>query len=204
MATPLDAERARLRAEGHTDAEISQILINRASGQAIGGTQPTGAGAPVQMPMSGVLGNASAVLSHVKGTIPAIKRDIANLFNRDASPNLRAKSAAALALVAVIIGALGFAIYQEWQQHIISNTAIAAANAQKARAEACIARYNALSYGSQSRESIAIAKAQIATDCMGDLPSDVLARLRAEDQRGGCPVGQHDVMGWCKPDKPAQ
>jgi hypothetical protein len=29
--SPLDAERARLRKEGYTDAEISQILISRAS-----------------------------------------------------------------------------------------------------------------------------------------------------------------------------
>ena len=45
MATPrgtnVDAERARLRAEGYTDAEISRILINQAS--SIGSQQPAGA-----------------------------------------------------------------------------------------------------------------------------------------------------------------
>ena len=120
----------------YTDAEISQILINQASG--IGSQQPAGA-APVQGTMTGVLGNASAVLSHVRGTIPAIKADFANLSNPAAPSPARAKSAAALAAVAVIVAVLGYAIYQEWQIHIINAPITAAAQAQKAAAEAAVA-----------------------------------------------------------------
>ena len=62
------------------------------------------------------------------------------MSDRAASSKSRARSAAVLAFVAIIVAALGYAIYQEWQQHIISNTATAAAQAEKAKADACIAR----------------------------------------------------------------
>jgi hypothetical protein len=137
--TPLDAERARLRAEGHTDAEISQILINKASG--IGTPPQAGANfaSGPQMPMAGVLGNANAVLSHARGTIPVVKENLANLSDGSTSHISRAKSAAILVGVAVIVAALGYAIHQEWQIHIVNAPITAAAQAQKAAAEAAVA-----------------------------------------------------------------
>ena len=90
--------------------------------------------------MTGVLGNASAVLSHARATIPAIKADYANLFNRAAPPKTRAKSAAALAAVALIVAALGYAVHQEWQIHIIYETEITKINVDKVKAESCRVR----------------------------------------------------------------
>ena len=49
--------------------------------------------------MTGVLGNASAVLSHARGTIPAIKADLANVRDRAVPPASRGKSAMVLAFV---------------------------------------------------------------------------------------------------------
>lgn len=152
--TPLDAERARLRKEGYTEAEVSQILIQRAVGGA--SQQPAGAWAP-QGTMTGVLGNASAVLSHARGTIPAIKSDLANLSNAAAPPKSRAKSAAVLAFAAVVVAVLGYAIYQEWQQHIISAT-------ERAKAEACSARVKAF-LDSASRDTLLKGNAELALDC---------------------------------------
>ncbi len=129
--TPLGAERERLRKAGYTDAEISQILIQRA----VGGTSQQPA-APAQGTMTGVLGNASAVLSHARGTIPAIQSNIANVSNPAAPPTSRVRSAAFVALAAVIVAVLGYAIYQEWQQHIVSATEIAAQQAREAKAKA--------------------------------------------------------------------
>ena len=140
MATPtgtkVDAQRARLRAEGYTEAEISQILINQASG--IGSQQPAGA-APVQGNMTGVLGNASAALSHARGTIPVLKGEVANLSNPTAPRSSRAKSAAVVVSAAVVAAVLGYAIYQEWQIHIVNAPITAAAEAQKAAAAAAVA-----------------------------------------------------------------
>ena len=131
--TAVQVERERLRGLGWTDEDIQKIMIEREVHRA---SPQTGAPVPVQTPMSGVLGNASAVLSHVRGTIPAIKADAANLANSGASRTSRTKSAAVLVGVAVLVVVLGYAIYREWQQHIISQTEIAAAQAQKLRIEA--------------------------------------------------------------------
>ena len=70
-ATPLDAERARLREAGYTEEEISKYFLERLRGASQ--QSPAAGGAPVQVTMTGVLGNASAVLSHARGTIPAIQ-----------------------------------------------------------------------------------------------------------------------------------
>ena len=39
-----------------------------------------------------------------------------------------------------MIGVLGYAAWQEWQQHIVSQTEIAASQARKIKAEECSAR----------------------------------------------------------------
>jgi hypothetical protein len=134
--TPLDAKRARLRAMELMEAEISQIIKNRQSA----GSQPTGGAPPMQGGnMSGVLGNASAAVS-VRGAIFGIRGDIKKLFDRTAPPLERVMSGGFLAFKLAVVAVISFAIYQEWQQHIISQTEIAAAQAQKLRAEADVAK----------------------------------------------------------------
>jgi len=101
---PLDAERARLRKEGFTDHTISKILLARefAAPQATGG-----AGHGVR---PGVLSNLSAVLSHARGILPSFKTDLANMFDRAASPPVRVKAAGYLALKAAIIVVFAYAV----------------------------------------------------------------------------------------------
>ena len=127
---PLDAEGARLRKEGFTDHQISQILMAR---EFAAPTQATGADG--QGVMTGVFSNLGAVLSHTRGILPSIKTDLAKLFDRAASPPVRVKAAGYLALTAAIIVVLAYAVKQEWQQHT-SATEIAAAQAEKTAAEA--------------------------------------------------------------------
>ena len=119
------------------EAEISQIIKNRQSA----GSQPTGGAPPMQGGnMSGVLGNASAAVSYVRGAIFEIRGDIKKLFDRTAPPLERVMSGGFLAFKLAVVAVISFAIYQEWQQHIISQTEIAAAQAQKLRAEADVAK----------------------------------------------------------------
>src|ERR1700677_5122008 len=115
--TPLDAERERLRKAGYSDAEISQILVQRAVG---GGLQQPAGTAPGAM--TGVLANASAVLSHAKGTIPAIQSNIANVSNPAAPRASRAKSAVVVAFAAVLVAFLGYTVLLEWYQHVVYPT----------------------------------------------------------------------------------
>src|SRR3984957_4067696 len=89
--------------------------------------------------MSGDLGNASAAVS-VRGAIFGIRGDVRNLFDRTAPPLERAMPGGFLGFKLAVVAAISFAIYQEWQQHIISQTEIAAAQAQKLRAEADVAK----------------------------------------------------------------
>ena len=90
--------------------------------------------------MSGVLGNANAVLGHVRATIPVLTSATANLSNPAASPRSRFKSAAVLAGIGLIVCILSFAIWQEWQQHIIAATEIQNAQVRKIQAEADAAK----------------------------------------------------------------
>jgi hypothetical protein len=72
--------------------------------------------------MTGVLSNLSAVLSHARGFLPSFKTDLANMFDRAASPRVRVKAAGYLALAAAVMVVLAYAVKQEWQQHITSAT----------------------------------------------------------------------------------
>ena len=137
-AEQLEAERERFRAEGWTEDDIRQWLIQKELQKSSPAAAAASFSAP-QMPMAGVLGNASAVLSHVGQTIPVVKKNFANLSDGSAPRKSRAKSAAILAGVVVIVAALGYAIYQEWQIHIVNAPLTAAAQAQKAQAEAAVA-----------------------------------------------------------------
>jgi hypothetical protein len=136
-ASPLDAERARLREAGYTDAEVSQILIARASAAS---QQPAAAGQGV---MSNVLSSILAVGSHARAVIPSFRKDVATIFDGAATASARAGATASLIVKAVVILVLGYAAWQEWSQHIIYSPEIAAQNAEKAKWEAIEAKTKA-------------------------------------------------------------
>jgi hypothetical protein len=121
---PLDAERARLRAAGLTDDEISRIFVARELG-----AQPQQAGAPAgtagQGVMSGVLNNFNAVLAHVRGVIPAIAQQIVTLRDSSASASARITAGLSLTVKIALILVLGYAVWQEWRQHIVYQPQIA-------------------------------------------------------------------------------
>jgi hypothetical protein len=124
-ASPLDAERAKLRKDGYTDAEISQILIARASGSS---QQSPGAGG--QGVLSNVLSSLVAVAAHARGTLFSIRSDVGAMFDSTAPTSVRAGASASLAVKAVVIAVLGYAAWQEWNQHIISAPEIAKQDVQ--------------------------------------------------------------------------
>jgi hypothetical protein len=136
-ARPLDAERARLRAAGLTDDEISRIFVARELGAQ---PQQAGAGAPAgtagQGVMSGVLNNMNAVMAHVRGVIPAIAKQIVTLRDSSASASTRITAGLSLTVKAALILVLGYAVWQEWNQHIISAPELAKQQTRKAKAEA--------------------------------------------------------------------
>jgi hypothetical protein len=121
-AAPLDAEREQLRKAGHTDGEISQILVARTLAAS---QQP--AGAASQGVMSSVLSSIVAVGSYARGYIIGTKADFAMLFGT-ASPAARVKAGGSLVLKVVIVAVLGYAALQEWNQHIIYATQQAASD----------------------------------------------------------------------------
>jgi tetratricopeptide (TPR) repeat protein len=134
-STPLDAERAKLKAQGYTDAEISQILIARA----VGG-QHQSAGATGQGVMSNTLSSIVAIAGHARGLIPTFGSDFATIFGRGAPFGSRLGSMFSLIAKTAVVGVLAYAGWQEWQQHIISATAIADSEVRKRHAEECSAR----------------------------------------------------------------
>lgn len=129
-ATPLDAEREQLRKAGYTDAEVSQFLVARLAGS----QQP--AGAPGQGVMSNVLSSIVAVGSYARGLIPTFRKDVETVFDGSASASVRAGATASLAVKAVVILVLGYAAWQEWNQHIISAPTTATEQAKKMEADA--------------------------------------------------------------------
>jgi tetratricopeptide (TPR) repeat protein len=127
---PLAAERERLRKAGYTDAEISQILIAKATG---------GAAAREGLPqgaLSHVIGSIVAVGAYVAGLFTSIPQDVAAMLDASLKASARSRAFVSILLKAVVIGVLSFAAWQEWQQHIISQTEIAHSQAQKIKAEA--------------------------------------------------------------------
>jgi hypothetical protein len=108
MATPLDAERERLRANGHTDSEISQILIAR---ETTPQSQQAATGAVA--PMSGVLNNVGAVLAHARGVIPALQTEMAIAGNSAVPASRRFKGFTALALMAAVVALLAYGVSLE-------------------------------------------------------------------------------------------
>ena len=137
-ATPLDTERAKLKAAGYTDAEISQILVAKA----LAGTTQ-GSPAAAQGAMSNALSSIVAIAGHARILVPSFRQDFANLFDPSVRAPARAGSALALTMKAAVILVLAYAGWQEWQQHIISATEIAQSQARKVHAEECSARMKA-------------------------------------------------------------
>jgi hypothetical protein len=137
VPTPLDAERETLRKAGYTEAEVSQILIARA----LSASQQA-AGAVGQGVMSNVLSSIVAVASHARALIPTFRKDVMTAFDGAATASARAGATASLAVKAVVILVLGYAAWQEWNQHIISATDIARSEAiiKRQEAEAANAR----------------------------------------------------------------
>jgi hypothetical protein len=136
-ATPLDSEREQLRKTGYTDSEISQILIARAASQ-----QP--AGAPSHGVMSNVLSSMLGVASHARALLPTFRTDVVTIFDGTLTASARAGATVSLAVKAVVVLVLGYAAWQEWNQHIISATRIAEIQASKIKAEECSARMKAI------------------------------------------------------------
>jgi hypothetical protein len=126
--TPLDAQREQLRKAGYTEAEVSQILIARASQEPIGATG--------QGVMSNVLSSIIAVASHARALTSTFRKDVVTVFDGTATPSARAGSTASLAVKTIVVLVLGYGAWQEWQQHVISNTEIARQQARKAKPEA--------------------------------------------------------------------
>lgn len=205
--TPLDAERERLRKKGWSEADIERILFQREVGRSQ--PPPAAAGAPVQGNMTGVLGNASAALSHAREAIFGIRKDITNVFDSAAAPLQRAISGGFLAFKAAIIVVLGFAIYQEWQQHIISATATAAAQATKAAAEARIAdelataQAQKLKAEAEAAKAINDAQAQKAAAEAIRTANDAFAScVNMQALNGGPPDGRQDCYKYAaEPEK---
>jgi len=129
MPAPLDAERTRLRTAGLTDDEISRIFVGRELGAKQASDAGASAGAPNLGVMSGVTNNMTVVLAHVRGFIPAIASQILTVRDRSASASARLAAFLSLVVKAAFIFALGYAIAQEWNQHVISATQIAASQA---------------------------------------------------------------------------
>jgi len=120
----VESERARLRADGFTDPEISQILIAREAG---GGKAAFGSGIA-----TGLLNNVDAVVTHVRSLVPGFKTDLAHILNRDADSATRIGGALSLTVKTAAIMVVGYFVYLEALQF--------RAAAYKTWAEACIQR----------------------------------------------------------------
>jgi hypothetical protein len=137
-STSLDAERARHRSAGYTDAEISHILTQREIGASP--SQPAQGAAPSSGVLSGALSSLVAVAAHARTYIIGTKADLATLFANAATPATRARAGGSLILKAVIVAVLGYAALQEWRIHIGYNPELAHQQLIKAEADARIAQ----------------------------------------------------------------
>jgi len=213
-AAPLDAERARLRSAGYTDAEIGHILMQREIGASP--QQPVPGAAPTSGVLSGALNSLVAVASHARGYIVGTKADFATLFGT-ASPAARVKAGGSLVLKAVIVAVLGYAALQEWNQHIINATEIARSEAviKRQHAEAAVEAGRPLCGAKTQAELLmtpdesVTAENKKALDALcdespepaADRVQKLLTALRA-GQPPRCEPGQNYVAGACRPIAP--
>lgn len=180
----MDAERDALRKAGYTETEVSQILVSRALA---GSQQPTSA--PGSGVLSGTLSSLVAVASHARFLIPTFRKDITTIFDGAAPASSRAGATASLAVKAVVVAVLGYAGWQEWNQHIISATAIADAEVRKRHAEECSARMKAMI------DTVPMNKLLDASDLLErDCDPTYAARAKACDERFQSLLGEVDQM----------
>ena len=132
--TALDAERAKLRAAGYTESEVSQILIGRAVAPAQAASGGAGGVVGQQGMLSGALNNFGAALKTVQNALPNALLDLRNIFAADVTPATRVKAGGSLVIKALLVLVVGYAISQEWQQHIINATRISSAEAPRIEA----------------------------------------------------------------------
>jgi len=74
-------------------------------------------------------GQSHRHLSHARNFLPGIKGDLVTMFDGTASFGARTGAAIYLVFKVAVVAVLAYAVKQEWQQHIISATEIAAHNA---------------------------------------------------------------------------
>jgi uncharacterized protein YecT (DUF1311 family) len=157
-ASPLDTEREKLRKDGYNDAEISQILVARALGSA-GPSTSSGV-------LSNVLSSLMAVAGHARAAMPSFKRDFVTIFDATAAASARAGASLSLVIKIIVIAVLGYAAWQEWNQHIISATEIAAIQARKLHAEECSARVESAAKNMRIKDSLdGYSNEALARDC---------------------------------------
>jgi hypothetical protein len=145
----LETERARLRKDGFSDPEISQILIARETGA----SSSAGLGSGV---VTGVLNNLGAVAAHARNIIPGLKADLAHLLDGEASAAARLGAAVTLVLKAAVIAVLAYVVSLEFSQ--------LQSMAAKTKAEACSARM-AMIANTLSPDQWGKANAEYNRDC---------------------------------------
>ena len=123
--SPLDAERARLRKQGFTEAEINQILIARETGAQPAASDGHGA-------MTGVASNLAAAATYVRNFFPGMVADFVTMRNPAATSQARGQATVYLVFKAVVIVVIAYVVLQEFSQ-LQSMTS-------RSSAEACIAR----------------------------------------------------------------
>ncbi len=184
-ASPLDAERQKLKSQGYTDAEISQILIARAAG----GQQPSSSS--TQGTLSNVLSSMIAIAGHARSLMPSFRTDFVTIFSAGAPIGSRIGAMFTLSLKTAVIGILAYAGWQEWQQHIVSATAIAESESRKRHAEECSARSKMIG------DTIPIERwAEAMPQYLKDCDPTYAERTKRCDARFQSMMGDIDGMNW--------
>ena len=127
--TPLDAERERLRKQGYSETEISQILIARETGSQQSESPAHGA-------MTGVASNLAAGATYAKNFVPGMMADLGTVRDPKAAPDARSKATFLLAVKVIVVLVIAYVVLQEFSQ-LRSMTA-------RSSAEACTARQKVL------------------------------------------------------------
>jgi hypothetical protein len=84
--------------------------------------------------LSGALNNFGAALKTVQNALPNAQLDLQNIFAAGVTPATRVKAGGSLVIKALLVLVVGYAISQEWQQHIINATRISSAEAPRIEA----------------------------------------------------------------------
>lgn len=184
---PLDVRREQLRELGHTDAEISAIILKEVpppQPQAAA-TGMTGAGGVAGQTgvMSGVLNNLSVAMALATGFLPSIATDITNLLGAHSSLHQRSRAGVFLAVKLALVAVIGFAIFQEYQQHIISATITAEEQAKKIEAERRTAEAEAAANTAKAK---GVGSGPTVEELLPSMPSHPNSRPglgRVDDQR---------------------